>query len=42
MSNQIKKEWDALKKHDVVFLVSFYTKELELELIERMVIDIIY
>ena len=29
MSNQIKREWDSLKKHDVVFLVSFFSKEID-------------
>jgi len=37
MSTAIRKEWDALKKHDVVFLVSFYSKEVEEDLIARMV-----
>lgn len=37
MSTAIRKEWDALKKHDVVFLVSFYSKEVDEDLIARMV-----
>lgn len=27
MSLPIRKEWDSLKKHDVIFLVSFHTTE---------------
>lgn len=36
MALPIKKEWDSLKCHDVVFMVSFYSTERETTFMESI------
>jgi hypothetical protein len=36
MAHNLRMEWDQLKRHDVIFLVSFISKERELQYINNL------